>query len=260
MNKYKCKICGKKIGRCSALYGSGLCGSCSHIGIIPTRETRDKISKAHIGKKQSKATCEKISKALEGKKRKPIKKYYCKLCGKEICRGTANYGLGMCMSCAGKSKPESTKYTREKISKALKGKKKKPFNKQARENMSKSAIKRWQDPKEHEKMSKAQKGKKSVHYIHGKSKLPYPPEFTPSLKESIRQRDKYKCQCCGLTQEEHLDKYNRSLEIHHIDHCTFNCKKTNLIALCHECNMLANKDRDYWYAYYTYKMEEQNYA
>ena len=73
----------------------------------------------------------------------------------------------------------------------------------------------------------------------------------------IYQRDNFKCQCCGLTQEEHIKKYGRDIEVHHIDYCYSNCEESNLITLCKKCNNQANKDRDYHYAYYTYIMENE---
>lgn len=33
-----------------------------------------------------------------------------------------------------------------------------------------------------------------------------------------------------------------------------NCKEYNLITLCMNCNLKANTNIDYWYAYYTYKI------
>jgi len=112
------------------------------------------------------------------------------------------------------------------------------------------------DPKIREKIS----GKNNVHYIHGQSKLPYSIEFTSALRKEIRERDNHICQCCGMTQAEHYKKYKRDLEIHHIDHCTFNCAKDNLITTCKQCNLNANKDIDYWFAYYTYIMENEIYV
>lgn len=67
----------------------------------------------------------------------------------------------------------------------------------------------------------------------GKSFEPYPTEFTLSLKEEIRERDNRTCQFCGITEEE-LD---RRLDVHHIDGDKKNCSITNLVALCHSCNM-----------------------
>jgi hypothetical protein len=33
--------------------------------------------------------------------------------------------------------------------------------------------------------------------------------------------------------------------------------KNNLITLCKKCNMKANSNRDYWYAFYSYLMENR---
>jgi hypothetical protein len=56
---------------------------------------------------------------------------------------------------------------------------------------------------------------------------------------------------------KNINKYNRSLEVHHIDHCTFNNDKSNLITLCKKCNVKANFDIDYWYAYYSYLINKE---
>jgi hypothetical protein len=153
------------------------------------------------------------------------KKYYCK-CGNKICYNTWKKGLKMCGICC-KIGKHHTQTTREKIKRGNLGKK-----------LSIATRK---------KLSKAKT-------IHGLSHLPYSKEFTQSLKNEIRQRDNYICQCCSMSQEEHMNKYSSSLEVHHIDHCTDNCDKSNLITLCKKCNNQANQDRDYWYAYFTYKI------
>jgi len=49
-----------------------------------------------------------------------------------------------------------------------------------------------------------------------------------------------KCQRCGMTNKEHLKKYNCNLEIHHKDHNRNNCKKSNLETLCKKCNIRDN--------------------
>lgn len=59
------------------------------------------------------------------------------------------------------------------------------------------------------------------------------------FKESIRQRDCYRCQnpdCWGKCN--HLP-----LTIHHIDYNKKNCDPENLITLCRSCNSRANKNR-----------------
>ena len=99
-------------------------------------------------------------------------------------------------------------------------------------------------------------GKNNPNYIDGRSKFPYPLEFTPELKESIRKRDNYECQNCGMTEEEHLIVLGKTLPIHHIDYCKQNCKEDNLITLCNQCNVRANKNRDYWYSYFICIMEK----
>jgi hypothetical protein len=50
-------------------------------------------------------------------------------------------------------------------------------------------------------------------------------------------------------------KYNRDIEVHHIEYDRENCKENNLITLCHKCNIEANFNRDYYYAYYSYLIE-----
>jgi DNA-directed RNA polymerase subunit RPC12/RpoP len=199
-----------------------------------------------------------------------MKIYKCKICGREIHKVSFLYRSGLCKSCSHKGKPSGrlgkkhTQATRNKISKAKKGKfkgKNNPFwgkkhTETTREKMRIAQGKRWKNPKEKAKVS----GKNNYNYINGLGNFPYPPEFTNTLKNEIRQRDNYECQNCGMTQEENFKRYNKQLEIHHIDHCPDNCDKSNLITLCKKCNMIENKDIDYWYAYYTYKMEEKTNA
>ena len=100
------------------------------------------------------------------------------------------------------------------------------------------------------------KGKNAPNYIHGKGYEPYISEFTDKLKKQIRHRDNYTCQKCGMTEEEHLTIYKKILEIHHIDYDKENCNEENLITLCKQCNVKANFNRDYWYAYFRYIMEK----
>lgn len=94
-------------------------------------------------------------------------------------------------------------------------------------------------------------------YIDGKSKKnPYTLEFSKSLKESIRNRDNYECQNCGMTEEEHLIVIGTNLIIHHIDYDKENCKEDNLITVCKQCNLRANRNRDYWKKLYQNKIKE----
>ena len=161
-----------------------------------------------------------------------LKNYYCIICGIKICNQTALCGSGKCIRCSQKGKTLSQK-TKQKMSISQKGK-------------IRSKITR-------EKMSKRQIGKKNHNYIHGLSNLPYNKEFNFSLKENIRKRDNCACQICGSVEV----KYDKRLSIHHIDYNKENCKEDNLISLCTKCHLQTNGNRDYWYAYCTYLMENK---
>ena len=64
----------------------------------------------------------------------------------------------------------------------------------------------------------------------------YPEEWNEELKESIRKRDNYTCQICGMTQEESLIRYKGKLSIHHIDRNKNNCNPDNLVTQCKGCH------------------------
>ena len=95
-------------------------------------------------------------------------------------------------------------------------------------------------------------GEKCPRWNGGLDNYKYPKEFSPTLKEDIRRRDKYKCQLCNLSQEENLKRLGIKLPIHHIDYNKQNCSHSNLITLCQKCNIKVNDNRDYWFAYFTY--------
>lgn len=98
--------------------------------------------------------------------------------------------------------------------------------------------------------------KLNSNYKHGNALLEYPYEFH-KIKYFIIERDNFECQNCGITQNKHNKKFGYKLDIHHIDYNKFNNLDSNLITLCRNCNLKANTTRDYWYAYYTYKMEDK---
>lgn len=62
-----------------------------------------------------------------------------------------------------------------------------------------------------------------------------------------------------MTEEEHVEKYGKCLTIHHINYNKQNCKVKNLITICCGCNSVANYNRDYWFAYYTWIIENEIY-
>lgn len=85
------------------------------------------------------------------------------------------------------------------------------------------------------------RGEKNHLWQGGKSFEPYSPEWTETLKTSIRQRDKYTCQLCGK---------NPVINVHHKDYEKKNCDPNNLITLCKTCHNYTNFNRDYWKRYW----------
>lgn len=83
------------------------------------------------------------------------------------------------------------------------------------------------------------------------------PKIFKTIRNKIRERDNFICQLCGLQEKIHLYRFNANLTVHHIDYNKENCKKSNLITLCFSCNSKANFNRDYWFAYYSYIMENK---
>jgi len=201
---------------------------------------------------------------------------YCKICGKEIdkrskkciscshikhgryCKNFYNYCIDCkkeidrrakrCCSCS-KKKIHRSKEWKKNVTKAKQGKK---LSKKHKQKISES----------HKGLKLSGETKRKLSLLKGGTGIPhensvYPGEFNNILKEEIRVRDNFKCQYCGMTQEEHFEKYGKNIEVHHIDYNRFNCKEDNLITLCKQCNISANFNRDYWFAYYKYIMENK---
>jgi len=80
----------------------------------------------------------------------------------------------------------------------------------------------------------------------------YPKKFLV-LRPKILKKDNYTCQKCG----QYGTKGHNKLSIHHIDYNKMNSKEDNLITLCQLCNLKVNFNRDYWYSYFLYKMENR---
>lgn len=79
-------------------------------------------------------------------------------------------------------------------------------------------------------------------WLGGKSFEPYPLGWNKTLKDKIRDRDNYKCQLCGCSETECVEK----LHCHHIDYDKLNIKEDNLISLCRSCHTKTNNNRNYW--------------
>lgn len=88
-----------------------------------------------------------------------------------------------------------------------------------------------------EKNRQAHLGPKSFLWKGGISSEPYSVDWTKTLKRSIKERDKFKCQICGN------DEY---LVVHHIDYNKKNSSPDNLITLCPACHSKTNINREKW--------------
>jgi hypothetical protein len=152
-------------------------------------------------------------------------KKFCPICGKQL----KSYQSNMCRSCASK---KVLKKCKQFLNIDKSGK-----------NNPMYGIKR--------------NGIINPNWKGGISKFPYSFEFNQELKESIRKRDGYKCRKCDISENIYLKTRKRVLDIHHIDYNKNNCSKENLITLCSKCNVQANGNRDYWFAYYTYILQEK---
>lgn len=85
-------------------------------------------------------------------------------------------------------------------------------------------------------------GDKGPGWKGGLSFEPYTTDWTDTLKRSIRERDGYVCQVCGVHQRE----LNYKLHCHHIDYDKKNCDPKNLISLCRKCHMRTGGNRPSW--------------
>lgn len=106
--------------------------------------------------------------------------------------------------------------------------------------------------------SKETKSKMST--SQGGTGIPYELYFYPEefyiIRESIIIRDKCKCQNCKISRKMHIKKVGKDLTVHHIDYNKKNCKPKNLITLCINCNLHANKNRMFWIKIYIQKVKE----
>lgn len=98
---------------------------------------------------------------------------------------------------------------------------------------SEASIKSWKSKKRHKTASERMRGKNHPNWQGGKSFEDYGGGFTPSLRESIRFRDGYRCQGCGCPQLEN----KRALIVHHKDCNKKNNTFNNLITLCSSCHV-----------------------
>ena len=95
-------------------------------------------------------------------------------------------------------------------------------------------------------------GSKNPMWKGGTSFLPYSSKWTTTFKQSIRERDNFQCQLCGIFQSS-LNGHHKLLAIHHIDYNKKNCNPNNLTSLCHKCHGKTNHNEKHWITYFKNK-------
>ncbi len=152
------------------------------------------------------------------------------------------------MSISHTGKPLSTA-TREKMSAIRKGKhvnqphtaaatEKRRLAQVGRHHRAETLVKlghistaRWNDPayRENNVMSRP-RGNRHYNWQGGASRRLYPSDWTKALRQSIRRRDCFACQVCGVHQSK------APLHVHHVDRDKTNGDPRNLVSLCCSCH------------------------
>jgi 5-methylcytosine-specific restriction endonuclease McrA len=199
--------------------------------LYPSEETRKKISEAHKGKPSGMLgkhlSIESRQKISEAKKKNPIKYWLGKKRDDRFRQKRKEYRTGR----------KHSEETKAKISQAHKGK---VFSKEHRINMGKVRIGKKFSIEHRKKIGERLKGEKNWNWKGGISFEPYSIDWTNTLKKSIRERDKYRCQLCGESQGD------IAFHVHHIDYNKKNCSPNNLITLCGKCHSKTMHNREYW--------------
>lgn len=90
------------------------------------------------------------------------------------------------------------------------------------------------------KITAAITGRLNPHWAGGIATLPYGPGFTRRFKRLIRDRDGQQCVRCQQTRTVS----GQALDVHHIDHDKANNDPSNLVTLCHPCNIYFSYHRE----------------
>ena len=213
-----------------------------------------KLSSKNKGKKHSIETIKKMSESHKGKNNYWFGKHLPEEVRKKISKTMKEkVGVGM----RGDKNPTKRPEIRKKISEAIKERYslneelKRKLRERMKEQMKGNKLRLGKKFSQESilKMKLAKIGNKNSNWKGGKSFGPYPTDWRDDLKESIRKRDGYVCQLCGIHQDE-LKGFHKKLDIHHIDYNKDNLNPDNLITLCRTCHIKTNFNREYWIKYF----------
>ena len=190
-----------------------------------------------------------------GKKRQFVRGHHSRCRSKETCQKLSDSHKGLKHSDATRQKmsilrkgQSKSDITRQRISVGQTGRTHSPKSKQLMSIVKLDKYCGENNPffgKTHSKETiEKMSGENHYNWQGGISKEPYCQEWTPWLKEEIKERDKHQCKnpVCGSIE---------SLGIHHIDYDKKNCSTNNLITLCRSCNAKANFNREHWINFYS---------
>ncbi len=131
-------------------------------------------------------------------------------------------------------------------------------NEQRRLELPRRNKERWADPIYKQRVKSKmllnnRRGEMCNFWQGGISFFPYSSDFNGKKKRKIRERDGNICQLCGKNEYEN----GKTLAVHHIDYDKKNTKDSNLITLCHLCNLKVNINRNFWKYFFNLLLEIQ---
>lgn len=229
-------------------------------GYKPTKEHRENLSESHKGKPRggNPENWKHSDKTKEKLRQKALKQFVNGMPIKTRNKIKRNAKINPNFGMRGKKQTEKAKKLVSKNNgRYWKDKKRPPFSKKWKENISKSKKGNKRSEKSRMKQSKTilrlyTEGKKmGFQKIEGIERI-YPIDWTDNIRKAIRMRDEYICQICGIHQDE-LESRFRKLDIHHIDYDKDNLNPDNLVALCRNCHIKTNFNRKYWINYFNNK-------
>jgi len=90
-----------------------------------------------------------------------------------------------------------------------------------------------------------------------KHQYPYCNIWTENFRENIRKRDDYRCIVTGMTNEEHRERYGKSLVVHHWTYNKDEIDPFYFATVSIPINIMAQRNRDQWIDLFNGIMEDK---